>query len=61
LADANAGRANETWRATCTVSTQHFSRRFLTIDGFPQIKVQRLRGNPDHVPASQLWGANVSN
>ena len=27
--------ANETWRATCTVSTQHFSRRFLTIDGLP--------------------------
>jgi hypothetical protein len=27
---------------------------------FPQIKVQRLRGNPDHVRASQLWGANVS-
>jgi hypothetical protein len=27
---------------------------------FPQIKVQRLRGNPDHVRISQLWGANVS-
>jgi hypothetical protein len=27
---------------------------------FPQIKVQRLRGNPDHVRVSQLWGANVS-
>jgi hypothetical protein len=26
---------------------------------FPQIKVQRLRGNPDHVRISQLWGANV--
>jgi hypothetical protein len=24
---------------------------------FPQIKVQRLRGNPDHVRISQLWGA----
>jgi hypothetical protein len=28
---------------------------------FPQIKVQRLRGNPAHVRVSQLWGANVSN
>jgi hypothetical protein len=27
---------------------------------FPQIKVQRLRGNPDHVRVNQLWGANVS-
>ena len=27
---------------------------------FPQIKVQRLRGNPDHVRISQLWGAIVS-
>src|SRR5215471_5602442 len=26
----------------------------------PQIKVQRLRGNPDHVRISQLWGAIVS-
>ena len=26
----------------------------------PQIKVQRLRGNPDNVRISQLWGANVS-
>ena len=25
----------------------------------PQIKVQRLRGNPDHVRISQLWGANT--
>jgi hypothetical protein len=24
---------------------------------FPQIKVQRLRGNPDNVRVSQLWGA----
>ena len=28
---------------------------------FPQIKVQRLRGNPDHVRVSQLWGANILN
>ena len=28
---------------------------------FPQIKVQRLRGNPDNVRISQLWGANVLN
>ena len=28
---------------------------------FPQIKVQRLRGNPDHVRESQLWGANFLN
>ena len=28
---------------------------------FPQIKVQRLRGNPDHVRISQLWGANILN
>ena len=27
---------------------------------FPQITVQRLRGNPDHVRISQLWGAIVS-
>ena len=27
---------------------------------FTQIKVQRLRGNPDHVRISQLWGAIVS-
>ena len=27
----------------------------------PQIKVQRLRGNPCHVPLNQLWGANVLN
>ena len=27
---------------------------------FPQIKVQRLRGNPGHVRISQLWGAIVS-
>ena len=27
---------------------------------FPQIKVQRLRGNPDHVRISQLWGAITS-
>src|SRR5829696_6531767 len=27
---------------------------------FPQITVQRLRGNPAHVHVSQLWGANVS-
>ena len=25
----------------------------------PQIKIQRLRGNPDTVQPSQLWGANV--
>ena len=28
---------------------------------FPQIKVQRLRGNPGHVRISQLWGANILN
>ena len=28
---------------------------------FPQIKVQRLRDNPDHVRISQLWGANILN
>jgi hypothetical protein len=28
---------------------------------FPQIKVQRLRGNPDNVRISQLWGANILN
>ncbi len=28
---------------------------------FPQIKVQRLRGNPAHVRVSQLWGANILN
>jgi hypothetical protein len=28
---------------------------------FPQIKVQRLRGNPDHVRISQLWGATFLN
>jgi hypothetical protein len=28
---------------------------------FPQIKVQRLRGNPDHVRISQLWGAKFLN
>ena len=28
---------------------------------FPQIKVQRLRGNPDHVRITQLWGANILN
>jgi len=27
----------------------------------PQIKVQRLRGNPTNVPLNQLWGANVLN
>ena len=27
---------------------------------FPQIKVQRLRGNPDNVRISQLWGAITS-
>lgn len=48
-------------------STTDFTHPFaMTIHGnpahkrFPQIKVQRLRGNPDHVPVSQLWGANVS-
>ena len=48
-------------------STTDFTHPFaMTIHGnpahkrFPQIKVQRLRGNPDHVRASQLWGANVS-
>ena len=28
---------------------------------FPQIKVQRLRGNPDHVRISQLWGSKFLN
>ena len=49
-------------------STTDFTHPFaMTIHGnpahkrFPQIKVQRLRGNPDHVRVSQLWGANVSN
>ena len=28
---------------------------------FPQIKVQRLRGNPARVRVSQLWGANILN
>ena len=49
-------------------STTDFIHPFaMTIHGnpahkrFPQIKVQRLRGNPDHVRVSQLWGANVSN
>lgn len=48
-------------------STTDFTHPFaMTIHGnpahkrFPQIKVQRLRGNPDHVRVSQLWGANVS-
>jgi hypothetical protein len=48
-------------------STTNFTHPFaMTIHGnpahkrFPQIKVQRLRGNPDHVPLNQLWGANVS-
>ena len=48
-------------------STTDFIHPFaMTIHGnpahkrFPQIKVQRLRGNPDHVRVSQLWGANVS-
>lgn len=27
----------------------------------PQIKIQRLRGNPDHVGQDQLWSANVLN
>lgn len=27
----------------------------------PQIKIQRLRGNPDHVRRNQLWSANVLN
>jgi hypothetical protein len=27
----------------------------------PQITIQRLRGNPTHVPLNQLWGANVLN
>jgi len=27
----------------------------------PQIKIQRLRGNPDHVQTTQVWGANVLN
>jgi hypothetical protein len=26
----------------------------------PQIQIQRLRGNPDHVGQNQLWSANVS-
>jgi hypothetical protein len=48
-------------------STTDFTHPFAMIihgnpahKGFPQIKVQRLRGNPAHVPDSQLWGANVS-
>jgi hypothetical protein len=48
-------------------STTDFTHPFtMTIHGnpahkrFPQIKVQRLRGNPDHVRVNQLWGANVS-
>ena len=48
-------------------STTDFTHPFaMTIHGnpahkrFPQIKVQHLRGNPDHVRVSQLWGANVS-
>ena len=48
-------------------STTDFIHPFaMTIHGnpahkrFPQIKVQRLRGNPDHVRVNQLWGANVS-
>ena len=28
---------------------------------FPQIKVQRLRGNPDHVRITQIWGRNLLN
>jgi hypothetical protein len=27
----------------------------------PQIKIQRLRGNPNHVGQNQLWSANVLN
>jgi hypothetical protein len=49
-------------------STTNFTHPFaMTIHGdpahkrLPQIKVQRLRGNPADVPDSQLWGANVSN
>lgn len=48
-------------------STTDFTHPFaMTIHGnpadkrLPQIKVQRLRGNPAHVRDSQLWGANVS-
>ena len=47
-------------------STTDFTHPFaMTIHGnpahkpFPQIKVQRLRNNPDHVHAGQLWGANI--
>jgi hypothetical protein len=45
-----------------TVFTHPFA---MTIHGnpahkrFPQIVVQRLRGNPDHVRVDQLWGANI--
>ena len=49
-------------------STTDFTHPFAMIihgnpahNQFPQIKVQRLRGNPTHVRDSQLWGAKVSN
>ena len=48
-------------------STTDFTHPFAIIihgnpahKGFPQIKVQRLRGNPDNVRISQLWGAITS-
>jgi hypothetical protein len=61
-------RAMEVWKVEpVRGSTTDFTHPFaMTIHGnpahkrFPQIKVQRLRGNPDHVRVSQLWGANVS-
>jgi hypothetical protein len=49
-------------------STTDFTHPFAMIihgnpahKGFPQIVVQRLRGNPDNVRISQLWGANFLN
>ena len=48
-------------------STTDFTHPFAMIihgnpahKGFPQIVVQRLRGNPDNVRISQLWGAITS-
>jgi hypothetical protein len=49
-------------------STTDFTHPFAMIihgnpayNRFPQIKVQRLRGNPAHVRVSQLWGDNILN
>jgi hypothetical protein len=49
-------------------NTTDFEHPFaMTLHGNPaekrvaQIKIQRLRGNPDNVRPSQLWGANVFN